>query len=368
MNSRSFAKALLAIVLLAIVWPVPAAQPLPLPRYVVDPFWPKPLPNKWIVGQVAGVATDKQDHIWVLHRPGSLTEDERGAALVPPRSKCCVPAPPVLEFDVAGNLLRAWGGPAKGYDWPRSEHGVYVDPQGNVWIGGNHAADGQVLKFSADGKFLMQIGRPGKSAGSNATDRLGGPAHMQLDTQANELFIADGYQNRRVIVFDASTGKYKRHWGAYGGRPKDGSFPTHDSSSPQFGTPVHCVRLAQDALVYVCDRANNRVQIFRKDGSFVRQFVLEPKTLAAGSVWDLIPSEDPAQRYLLVADGTNNEVHIVARESGERLGGFGRPGRYAGEFHWLHNIAVDSRGSVYTAEVETGKRVQRFVRASRDAQ
>ena len=332
------------------------------PRYAVDATWPQPLPNDWILGQVAGIATARDDTIWMIHRPASLTDDERGATLTPRRSKCCSAAPPVLQFDRQGKLLRSWGGKGAGYDWPANEHGIYVDPKGDVWIGGNANSDHMLLKFTADGKFLMQIGKPGLSKGSNDTEQLGRPAHMELDAAANELYVADGYGNRRVIVFDASTGAYKRHWGAYGKRPDDSKFPDFNPTSPQFANPVHCVRLTRDQLVYVCDRMNNRVQVFRKNGEFVRQFVHEPDTRGSGSMWDLIPSEDPQQRYLLVADGTNNEVRITLRETGDVVGSFGRPGRQAGDFHWVHNIAIDSQGSVYTSEVDTGKRAQRFVR------
>ena len=332
------------------------------PRYAVDATWPKPLPNNWILGQVAGIATDHEDNIWLIHRPLSLTDDERGAALTPPRSRCCVAAPPVLQFDRAGNLLRAWGGKGAGYDWPANEHGIHVDPRGDVWIGGNANTDHMLLKFTPQGKFVLQIGKPGKSLGSNATDQLGRPAHMEFDAATNELYVADGYGNRRVIVFDASSGAYKRHWGAYGKRPDDAKLPDFNPESPQFANPVHCVRLAKDGLVYVCDRMNNRVQVFRKNGDYVRQFVFDPATRGSGSAWDLVLSEDAAQRYMLIADGTNNEVRIVLRESGEVLGSFGRPGRQAGDFHWVHNIAIDSHGSVYTSEVDTGKRAQRFRR------
>lgn len=332
------------------------------PRYAVDATWPRPLPNNWILGQVAGIATANDGTIWLIHRPASLTEDERGATLTPPRSKCCSAAPPVLQFDRQGNLLRSWGGKGAGYDWPANEHGIYVDPKGDVWVGGNAATDHMLIKFTPDGKFLMQIGKPGASKGSNDPEQLGRPAHMELDAAANELYVADGYGNRRVIVFDASSGAYKRHWGAYGKRPDDTKIPDYNPDSPQFANPVHCVRITRDDLVYVCDRMNNRIQVFKKSGEFVRQFVYEPATRGSGSVWDLIPSEDPSQRYLLVADGTNNEVRIVLRTSGEVIGSFGRPGRQAGDFHWVHNIAIDSQGSVYTAEVDTGKRAQRFVR------
>ena len=268
----------------------------------------------------------------------------------------------MLQFDRQGNLLRAWGGKGSGYDWPANEHGIYIDPKGDVWLGGNAATDHMLLKFTPEGKFLLQIGKPGASKGSNDPEQLGRPANMEVDAQANELYVADGYGNRRVIVFDASTGKYKRHWGAYGNRPDDAKIPDYNPESAQFGNPVHCVRLTRDEYVYVCDRMNNRMQVFRRNGQFVRQFVYDPATRGSGSVWDMIPTEDPGQRYLLIADGTNNEVKIVLRETGAVMGSFGRPGRQAGDFHWVHNIAIDSQGSVYTSEVDTGKRAQRFVR------
>ena len=335
----------------------------PATEYTVDPLWPKTLPGKWGFGAVAGVAVDRHDNIWIVQRPSSFTDDEKAASFDPPRAKCCVPAPPVVQFDQAGNILRAWGGPGQGYEFPLREHGVYVDPQDNVWIAGNHDRDHQVVKFTADGKFLLQIGAAGKTGGSNDTRLLGKPAHMELDAAANELYIADGYGNRRVIVFDATTGAYKRHWGAYGNKPSDDKTAKFDpaaSPSRQFGNPVHCVRLARDGLVYVCDRANNRIQVFRKDGTFVKEIFVERNTTQIGSVWDMVLSNDARQRYMYVADGGNNEVHVLVRETGARIGSFGRNGRMAGEFHWVHNIAIDSKGNIYTAEVDTGKRVQRF--------
>jgi DNA-binding beta-propeller fold protein YncE len=332
------------------------------PRYAVDPFWPKPLPNNWQIGQVAGVAVDRNNDIWIIHRPATLTEDERGATLNPKRSDCCVPAPPVLKFDQAGNLLKSWGGAGQGYNWPKNEHGIYVDPAGDVWLAGNDVTDHMILKFTDEGKFLLQIGSPGKSLGSNATNQLGRPAHMEVDATANELFVADGYLNKRVIVFDATTGAYKRHWGAYGSRPDDKAMPGFNPSSPQFANPVHCVRQMKDGLLFVCDRGNNRIQVFKKDGTFVREMVLAPDTKGSGSVWDLIAADNDQQKFILVADGTNNHVYITSSATGEILGSFGRNGRYAGDFHWVHNIAVDQQGNVYTAEVDTGKRVQRFKR------
>jgi DNA-binding beta-propeller fold protein YncE len=328
--------------------------------HAVDAAWPKPLPNNWILGQVAGLAVDAKDHVWVIHRPRTLIDEEKGAALSPARAKCCVPAPAVIEFDPEGNVVRAWGGPAQGYEWPENEHGIYVDQQGNVWVGGNDAKDHQLIKFTPEGKFLMQVGRAGQTGGSNSTTLLGRPAHMEIDAQANELYIADGYGNKRVLVLDASSGAYKRHWGAYGKTPSDDKLPMHNPQSPQFANPVHCVRLAKDGLVYVCDRANNRVQVFRKDGTFVRQFAFEEKSLGSGSSFDLVFSNDAQQKYFYLADGSNDQVLTVERETGKVVSSFGRPGRYAGQFLVLHNIGIDSKGNLYTAEVATGKRVQKF--------
>jgi hypothetical protein len=336
-----------------------------IPRFAVDPYWPKPLPGNWMLGQVSGIAVDRHDHIWIVHRPGTLVDDEKGALASPPATRCCTPAPAVLEFDAEGNLYRSWGGPGKGYDWPESEHGIYVDQHDDVWIAGNGNKDQQILKFSPDGRFLQQIGRPGATGGSNNTTALGRPAHVEIDAQANELFVADGYGNRRVLVLDATTGNYKRHWGAYGNRPSDDKLAAYSPGQPlsqQFGNPVHCARLSKDGLVYVCDRANDRIQVFERSGKYVREFRIAPETLQNGSVWDLVLSEDPAQRYLFMADGANGQVLTIERASGKVLGGFGRNGRMAGEFKWVHNIAIDSKGNLYTSEVGTGRRAQKFAR------
>ena len=333
-----------------------------VPRFQVDSTWPKPLPNDWIMGQAAGVAVDAQDHIWVIQRPRTLTDDEKALTLNPPPSKCCRPAPAVMEFDGEGNLIQAWGGAGEGYDWPQNEHGISIDAAGFVWIGGNGDNDGQYLKFTRAGKFVLQIGKSGAQTNSNDVTRLGRPADAEVDPETNEVYIADGYFNHRVIVFDANTGAYKRHWGAYGKKPTDEKLPYSPAAapSPQFGNPVHCVKIAKDGLVYICDRANDRIQVFRKDGTFVKEFIIEKNTLRAGSVWDLDFWIDPKQTYLLNADGTNNEVRTLRRETGEIVGAFGRNGRNAGEFHWVHNLAVDSKGNIFTTEVDTGKRAQKF--------
>lgn len=266
--------ALLSFALLAFPTPAPAQEPAKpgAPSFQPEPFWPKPLPGNWILGQVAGIAVSPDDHIWIVHRPATLLDDEKGATKNPPETKCCTAAPPVMEFDTEGNLLRHWGGPGAGYVWPKNEHGIHVDSQGNVWVGGNEDGD-QILKFTPDGKFLMQVGKDDGNTGSNSTTRLGRPAHMMTDPAITELYVADGYKNRRVIVFDAKTGAYKRHWGAYGNTPNDDKQPAYTPAaepSRQFSNPVHCVRLSKDGLLYVCDRANDRIQVFKPDGTFVR--------------------------------------------------------------------------------------------------
>src|SRR5438105_1618314 len=263
----SFAYIVVAFTLAApIAAPVRAAD---APKFQVAPFWPKPLPKNWILGQVAGIAVDREDHVWIVHRPSTLVDDEEGAMQEPPTAKCCTPAPPVRAFDAAGDRLRAGGGPGEGDDWPNMEHGIFVDEDRNVWIAGNDPADHQILKFTPDGKFLQQIGKAGSTGGSNSETQLGRPAHLQIDEAAHELYVADGYLNRRVVVFDSTTGAYKRHWGAYGHRPSDDKQPPYDPKAAlpqQFANPVHCVRLSRDGLVYVCDRVNDRIQVFRKAG------------------------------------------------------------------------------------------------------
>jgi DNA-binding beta-propeller fold protein YncE len=358
------------------------------PRFRVDPDWPKALPNHWLVGQVAGIAVDRHDTIWFVQRPSTLTADEAGASLTPPRSECCFPAPSVLRFDREGNLLQAWGGmadpgfltnrctPAMGCEWPVNEHGIFVDHDDNVWLGGNGGADNQVLKFTSDGTFLFQIGKAGVTGGSNdtaggpnGTPLLGRPADVEVDPKTNEAYIADGYGNKRVLVVNAANGKYLRHWGAYGNVPNDaapGAYVPGNPPAQQFRNPVHCVRIANDGLVYVCDRVNDRIQVFSKSGLFQKEFFIATNTLGNGSVWDLDVSPDKRQTYLYNPDGENNKVWILARASGAVLATFGRNGRNAGQFHWVHNLAVDSRGNIYTAEVDTAKRAQKFKPAGMD--
>ena len=351
-----------------------------IPRFEVDPHWPKQLPNQWIIGAVAGVAVDLSDHVWIVHRPSTLQPNEL-------RSEW-VAAPPVLEFDPSGNVVAAWGGPGPGYEWPELEHGIYVDARENVWLGGGGGSDAQVLKFSRQGEFLMQIGRQGENGGSNDTANLGGAANMVVDEEVGELYVADGYVNHRVIVFDAETGAYKRHWGAYGRQPDDGYFERlgedlpppfsgavqHENAPSQYdpsGSPppqfriVHAVRIANDGLVYVADRTNDRLQVFRKDGTFVDEVFIAKNTLGSGSAWDVGFSVDPGQTYLFVPDGTNQRIRILLRNSLEVVNTFGTAGRWAGQFYGAHNLAVDSEGSLFIGETYEGKRVQKFVDVTR---
>jgi DNA-binding beta-propeller fold protein YncE len=354
------------------------------PRFEVDPMWPKPLPNHWVIGNTIGVSVDAQDHVWIIHRAGSLEAKEIYSTANPPAAECCTPAPPVLAFDQAGNLVESWGGPGPGYEWPDSNHGITVDFKGNVWIGGNgrgttppgtapaeggapRAArynDNMVLKFTQSGKFLMQIGHAGKSQGSNDVDNLKGPAKMFIDPKTDELYVADGYGNHRVIVFDAETGKYKRHWGAYGNKPDDtnlGPYKPDDPPAQQFRNPVHCAELANDGLLYVCDRPNDRIQVFKPDGTFVKEVVIAKNTRGDGSVWDIVFSKDPQQKYLFLADGANEKIYVMLRDTLEILTSFGDGGRQPGQFYAVHSIASDSKGNIYTTETYRGQRVQKFV-------
>jgi hypothetical protein len=376
------------------------------PRFEVDPLWPKPLPNHWVIGSAIGVSVDSRDHIWIIHRPGSLEAMEEYAAANPSGPKrqkgvveaeCCSPAPPVLEFDEEGNLLASWGGAdGPGYVWPDSNHGITVDYKGNVWIGGNgrgtrpggagagraaaapanesantgagrgapYYHDSMVLKFTQDGKFLMGIGKAGASKGSNDIENLGLPAKIFVDPKTNEVYVADGYGNKRVIVFDADTGKYKRHWGAYGHKPDDTNLGPYKPDAPlaqQFRNPVHCADLSNDNLLYVCDRVNDRIQVFKPDGTFVKEKVLYKDTLGDGAVWDIAFSKDAAQKYIFLADGSNEKIHILDRESLDVLTSFGDGGRQPGQFYAVHSIASDSKGNVFTTETYRGQRVQKFV-------
>ena len=347
------------------------------PRFEVDPLWPKPLPNHWVLGQAIGIWVDAQDNVWIIHRGSdTLNNNERGLELK--SGDCCAGAPPVLVFDKAGNLIRSWGGPGPGYDWPDNNHGIFVDHAGSVWIGGNGPGDSHIVKFTQDGKFLAQYGKPnarlsGKDAQGNPTftrnshdtANFGRVAEVVVEPKANEAYLADGYFNKRVAVLDSATGKMKRYWGAYGSKPDD-SVDTgpYDPAAPpakQFRNPVHCADVSNDGFVYVCDRVNDRLQVFRTDGTFVKETFLAKNTKLSGSVWDVAFSRDPQQRYLYIPDGINNRIYILQRDTLELLTSFGDGGRQPGQFYGVHSIAVDSQGNIYTTETWEGKRLQKFV-------
>jgi DNA-binding beta-propeller fold protein YncE len=347
------------------------------PRFEVDPFWPKPLPNNWVLGQTIGVWADAQDVIWIIHRGSdTLADNEKGLELK--TAECCAGAPPVLAFDANGNLVRSWGGPGQGYSWPTGNHGIFIDHLGNVWIGGNGPGDSHILKFTKDGKFITQYGKPNvhrgattdaegisKFAGdSNDQQNFGRVAKIFVDPKANEAFVADGYLNKRVAVLDAASGKMKRYWGAYGSKPSDAPVPPYDPAAPpakQFRNPVHCAMLSNDGILYVCDRNSDRLQVFKPDGTFIREVFIARGTKASGSVWDVAFSRDPQQRFLYVTDGMNNRIHILRRDTLEELTSFGTGGRQPGQFFGVHSIATDSKGNIYTTETWEGKRLQKFV-------
>ena len=332
--------------------------------FAFDPYWPKPLPDNWTLGNVVGVAVDSRDHIWIVHRPGSLNQQESGADADPPLAECCRPAPPVIEFTQEGDVVQAWGGPSHDYEWPQSEHGIFIDHLDNVWLGGSGGNDSQILKFTRHGRFLLQIGAQGEGQGSNDLANFGQPAEVDVDPETNEVYIADGYGNRRVAVFDADTGEYRRHWGAYGNVPTDDAY-AYDPDAPlsqQFGRPVHCATLSADGLVYVCDRVNDRIQVFQRDGTFLDEVLIAPRTLDFGSAFDVDFSPDPEQRYLYNIDGMNQKVWIISREDLSIVDSFGFGGHRAGGFTAAHSLAVDSGGNIYVGETLEGKRVQRFVR------
>jgi hypothetical protein len=333
-----------------------------VPKFEVDPYWPKPLPNNWMLGEVSGVAIDSHDHIWIIHRPRTLTEHDRYGA--DGKADCCFPAPAVIEFDQKGNVVQAWGGPGQGYEWPENEHGIWVDNKDNVWVGGNGMKDAQILKFTKTGKFLFQIGHFGQSKGSNDTANLGRPAGLVVWPATNEVFVADGYGNRRVVVYDAETGAYKRHWGAYGKKPDDTAPRTRvyeGEGSPQFNL-VHGLRISNDGLVYVGDRVNNRIQVFKLDGTFVKEGYIQRKTSAGeGTAFDVAFSTDKQQKYFYVPDGSNKKLQIVNRETLEIAGWFGgHGGHMASDFYHIHSIATDSKGNIYMGEVNAGRRALRW--------
>lgn len=336
------------------------------PSFQVDPSWPRELPNNWILGSITSLFVDSQDHVWITHLPETLTPEEIAAVQDPPMGECCVPAPVVIELDPDGNVVQAWGDPATQdvSEFPRNSHGLFVDHNGHVWIGTYRHH--RVMKFTRNGEHLMTLGRYDENGGSNDTELLGGPAAIWVNPETSEVFVADGYANRRVIVFDGATGAYIRHWGAYGEPPDDEArYPynarTADSPAPpQFGT-VHGLVGSSDGLLYVADRRGNRIQVFRQDGTYVTEKTIAPLTRASGSAFVVALSPDADQQWLYLADGTNHKVWILRRSDLEVVGEFGRGGRQVGQFIRPHGMDVDSHGNIYVGEASTGRRVQKFV-------
>jgi hypothetical protein len=351
-----------------------ATQSMPL--FEVDSSWPK-LPNNWVLGIVSSVATDRRDHVWIFHRPRTVAENKKAQG-----------APPVLEFDANGAFVRAWGGDAAGHDWPLTEHGITIDYKDNIWIGGSGVTDDFLLKFTNEGKFLKQFGAKGQSKGNADRTNVNRSADTFVNPKTNEAFIADGYGNRRVIVFDADTGAFKRMWGAFGNPPDSdppaGSVPagggaaarggatrgaaaapaaldTEGQGSPRFGNPVHAVEISNDGLVYVADRSNRRVQVFTPDGKYVNQVFINRAGPSNGSSAGVAFSSDPQQQFLYVSDLGNSHVAVVNRKTLQVLYQFGARGTKPGDFQAPHHLAVDSKGNLYTAEVNPGNRAQKFV-------
>ena len=337
------------------------------PSYQVDPFWPK-LPKQWILGQVAGLDIDANDHVWIIQRPWSLNTDEVAKN---PEAECCHEAPPVMEFDAAGNYIQGWGGEAPRYEWPKDEHALHIDYKGNVWIssaGGprlRERTENQILKFTKSGKFLMQIGHRGQSKGSLDTNNFNNAADIYVYPKTNEVFVADGYVNRRVIVLDADTGKFKRMWGAYGKAPDD-SVPrtrAYDPVPQQFNL-VHGLVISRDGIVYVADRNNNRVQAFTLDGKFLKEaFVAkEIPMVGFGTANSVALSGDEDQRFLYVCEGHQQRIRVLDRQTLQEVPNsmFGHVGPYPGQFLGLHIITSDAKGNIYTGDGRDG-RIQKFV-------
>jgi len=362
-----------------------------VPQFRYDPTWPEtPLPNQWILGEVGGIAVDGEGHIWVIHRPWTVSGRELGA--VEGAAECCRPAPPVIEFDAEGRVVRAWpvlrqffaepgtaagqgnqiggrgetlweaaDGPGYG-EWGRREHTVYVDHNYFVWVTLDESH--LIYKFTRDGDHLLTIGEEGVTGGSDDTAHLGRPAGLVVDPETNELFVADGYTNKRVIVFDAGTGAYRRHWGAYGNPPEDVRLGFDPDAEPprQFVGPVHGIDLSRDGFVYVSDRRANRIQVFERDGTFVQEGFVSPETRDLGTAYGVALSKDPDQRWAFVNDGSNNKIWILRRSDLEVVGSFSSSGRHGGQVMSAHSMAVDQDGNIYVGETR-GRRVQKFAPA-----
>jgi DNA-binding beta-propeller fold protein YncE len=321
-----------------------------VPVFEVDPSWPK-IPAQWKLGDASSIAVDGQDNIWILHRPRTLSTDQLQNA-----------APPVIVFDPTGKFIKAWGGSGTGYEWPEREHGIHIDYQGFVWLGGNNcparalpglkpAGDDQLLKFTQDGKFIAQFGHSTQSKGNADTQNFHQPADAFVFKKTNEVFVADGYGNHRVIVLDADTGKFKRMWGAFGNSPvdKDDCPPPTLTSVPQGPGPdqfsiVHAIRVSNDGLVYVADRENRRVQVFTVNGKFVKQLVRGSAPFAR----DLALSRDRDQQFLYV--GGDKDIVVVNRKTMQIVTTIEGHGVIGGG----HQMETDSKGNLYVALTNRG--------------
>jgi sugar lactone lactonase YvrE len=322
-------------------------------RFEVDPSWPKPLPEKWITGQLGGICTDAHDHIVVVDRR-NITKEEAETSQA---------APPIMMFDTTGKLVASWGDPNV---VPNSIHGCAFDKENNVWVAGND--DGILQKYTHDGKLLMQIGKRGVVDSADGTGKgqpknssqegFYHPAGMVVDPANGDIYVADGYGNRRVAVFDKN-GKFLRQWGHQGTADE-----AKDGAGGAFIQLVHCIAMGNDGLIYVCDRQGDRVQVFDKMGNFKRNIWIKTgaPTLPdpRGTAWWVAFSRDPQQKYMYVMNGRNEQVHILDHTTGEILASFGRPGHQVGNFIHGHTMAVDSKGNIYVAETDWGRRVQRF--------
>src|SRR5262245_60899916 len=335
------------------------------PEFEVDPSWPT-IPNNWVLGEVSSISVDRQDHIWVLHVPQSIPEAQRAKA-----------APPVLEFDSSGKLLASWGAPADGSPWPGREHGIFVDDKDFIWIGGRAGwprqttpgvSDDMIVKYTMAGKFVMQVGKSGQSKGNTDTENVHQATDVFVDTTANEVYAADGYGNKRVIVFDSETGKFKRMWGAFGNPPPmtfaaNPATPqpqTTPDGPPEFGLP-HAIKVSHDGIVYVADRINNRIQLFTREGKFIKQVRLKNEGTDVPVPAGFAFSPDKEQRFLYVVDSGPMRVVIFERATMAQIGVIGMRGKGVGEFDIVHHMAADSKGNLYTAEIVNNRRAQRLV-------
>ncbi len=340
-----------------------AASPDSPPSFEIDPTWPLEMPDLWIMGSVTGVFVDAQDHIWVTHLEETLTPEEISAEQDPPLGTCCRTAPAVVEFDAEGRVVQGWGTSDQDMSvYPRNPHGIFVDHNDFVWVGTYQHH--RVQKFTRDGQLVMTLGEYGVTEGSNSETYLGGPAGVWVDPSSNEVFVADGYRNRRVVVFDGETGAYLRHWGAYGNMPDDEVRTprgTPDTPPEQFST-VHGITGSNDGMIYVADRRGNRIQVFQQDGTYVDEVFVAPEALASGSSFVPVLSEDADQRWLYLADGTNHKVWTLRRSTLEVVDAFGRGGRQLGQFLRPHGMSIDSEGNLYVGEASTGRRIQKFTK------